>query len=217
MGDMGAFRQAEVKVGRSITDDLYDGTCKWVLSNVSTSQPSRVLCGRGGGLVKLVTTALFPCFTIVNASVWLPPFLFLSLTFCFSFICLLLLPSLLLFCLLCFPPPDCHRLTAVSGPCAVQPRGPASLPGRVMYDWLALTSPRAQRHSNSVLPGLCFLVLSLSASPLFLLLLYPPLITSLFFRFLFQRLFLCAIYCFPPFFTSISLSCPSFFIACGSY
>lgn len=65
---MGAFRQAEVKVGRSITDDLHDGTCKWVLSNVSTSQPSRVLCGRGGGLVKLVTTALFPCFTIVNAS-----------------------------------------------------------------------------------------------------------------------------------------------------
>lgn len=130
----------------------------------------------------------------MNASVVLPPFSFLSLSVYFSFLCLLLLPSRLLFCFLCFPLSDCHRLTAASGPCAVQPCGPASLPSRVMYDWLALTSPRAQRHSNSVLPGLCFLVLSLGASPLFLLLLYPPLITSLFYRFL----FLCAIYCFPP-------------------
>ena len=81
----------------------------------------------------------------------------------------------------CFLPPSFHRLTAVSGSSAEQPvpRGPASLPGRVMYEWLALTSLQAQRQSNSVLSGSLFLVLSLSASPRFLLNHLSPLPFSL--------------------------------------
>lgn len=91
----------------------------------------------------------------------LAPILFFFFVFVFPF-----LPHF------CFLPPSFRCLIAVSGSSAEQavPRGPASLPGRVMYEWLALTSLQAQRHSNSVLPGLLFLVLSLSASPLFLLL-----------------------------------------------
>lgn len=54
MGDMGAFRQAEVKVGWSITDDLYDGTCKWELSNVSTSSRAESFVAVVGVLLGLL-------------------------------------------------------------------------------------------------------------------------------------------------------------------
>lgn len=54
MGDMGAFRQAEVKVGWSITDDLYDGTCKWELSNVSTSSRAESFVAVMGVLLRLL-------------------------------------------------------------------------------------------------------------------------------------------------------------------
>lgn len=60
-------------------------------------------------------------------------------------------------------------------------------PFRVMYEQPALTSPQAQRHSSSVLPGLLFLVLSFNLSPL---------VSSLFFinpLFLFHHLFFCGV------------------------
>ena len=99
------------------------------------------------------------------APIRLPFFVFFCLPFSASLLFLLFSASQLSF--------------AVSGSSAEQalPRGPASLSGRVMYEWLALTSLQAQRHSNSVLPGSLFLVLSLCASPLFS---YPLLITTLF-------------------------------------
>lgn len=85
--------------------------------------------------------------------------------------------------------------------------------GRVMYEWLALTSLQAQRHSNSALPGLLFLVLSLSASPLFLLLLSSiNHLSFLLFFFCVSSVMSPLFYCFP-FSTSVSLSCLSFFIA----
>lgn len=78
-------------------------------------------------------------------------------------------PSL---CSLHFLPPNFHHLIPVTGSSAEQccAPWPRLFFGRVMYEWLALTSLQAQRHSNSVLPGLLFLVLSFTASPSFLFL-----------------------------------------------
>lgn len=107
---------------------------------------------------------------------------FLSLSLCppLTYIC-----ALPIFCSFGFLPPSFYRFIAVSVSSAEQlmPRGPASLSGRVMYVWLALTSLQAQRHSNSVLPVLLFLMLSLSASASFLLIFplhYSPLSSSFF-------------------------------------
>lgn len=149
-------------------------------------------------------TFLFsPCLAPMSSS-----FLSLPLRLPLTYICAL--PP---FCSFCFLPHGFYRLIAVSGSSAEHsmPRGPASLPGRVMYEWLALTSLQARRHSNSVLPGLLFLVLSLSGSPLVLL--YPPLITSLFFPFLLLCLLLCDGFTVSPFPASTTFSCPSFVIA----
>lgn len=93
----------------------------------------------------------------------------------------------------CLPTFIASLLSLGSVQCSLFSRGPASLPGRVMYEWLALTSLHAQRHSNSVLPGFALSgafsqCLSLISSPP-----YPPLITSLFFCFSFTCLFLSGI------------------------
>lgn len=187
-------------------------------------QLSRVLCGCGGGLLQdccfsRIITVLFPWFIAVEAFLFSPAVLLVllvSFSLFLSFISQTSFFALPPFCSLCFLPPDFHRLIAISGSSALQPfpRDPASLPGRVMYEWLALTSLQAHRHSHSVLPGLLFLALSFfpsvplpysflslsSINHLSLLLLSLP--GSLPLRYLL---------CFTVS-TSISLSCLSFFI-----
>lgn len=69
------------------------------------------------------------------------------------FVLFLLFPS-------CFLPPSMHCLFSEAGGEQAVPLGPASLPGRVMYEWLALTSLQPRRHGSSALPGLLFLIFS---------------------------------------------------------
>lgn len=133
---------------------------------------SRVLCPRGGFLCNIfVCFSLFLWFAV--AMVLFP----LHLSSLFFYICLsfIFFPTVFASpspCSLHFLPPNFHHLIPVTGSSAEQccATWPRLFFGRVMYEWLALTSLQAQRHSNSVLPGLLFLVLSFTASPSFLFL-----------------------------------------------
>ncbi len=146
-----------------------------MICRISPPHWSWVICGQAAEPGRLwlwwrpccfrLITMMFPCFIAVKAFLFsraVLPVLLICFSLFLSFVSLISIFALPPFCSFCFLPPNFHRLIAVSGSSALQPvpRDPASLPGRVMYEWLALTSLQAQRHSHSVLPGLLFLALS---------------------------------------------------------